>query len=369
LHGERQAAWMARLDESHALLLLVLHWARTSNHAHLGLRIAAALWRFWYSRGYLGEGRRQITDLLAASVDPYLLSPAIAAKAFRGAAVLAAVQGDYAESNTLSEQGLVRYRALGDQRGEAAMYVIQGSTAYYMGDYQTARARYAESLVLFRQTADEPSMSVALNNLANIAKQEGRTDESVTLYEESLAIKRRLGDARGIAIALNNLGTVAITQEAFERAAAFGEEALTLLRNLGDKDITAAVDTVARAALYRGDIQRATDLYREGLAVSGAAGDRELVAFCLEGMGRVAAAVSDDRRATTLYAASDALRRAVGAPLPAAEQTQQTALIDAARASLGEEPFARAWNHGLEFDLDAAVRFAEETAGEAEEKR
>ena len=109
----------------------------------------------------------------------------------------------------------MRYRALGDQRGEAAMYVVQGSTAYYMGDYQTARARYAESLVLFRQTGDEPSMSVALNNLANIAKQEGRTDKSVTLYEESLAIKRRLGDARGIAIALNNLGTVAVTQGAF----------------------------------------------------------------------------------------------------------------------------------------------------------
>jgi predicted ATPase/transcriptional regulator with XRE-family HTH domain/predicted negative regulator of RcsB-dependent stress response len=364
LHGERQAAWMTRLEDAHPMLLLTLHRARTSDQMGIGLQIAAALWRFWYSRGYLSEGRRQLTDLLAAADDADRLSPAVAAKAYRGAAVLAAVQGDYAESNALSQEGLTRYRALGDQRGEAAMYVVQGSTAYYTGDYETARARYAESLVLFRQTADEPSMSVALNNLANIAKQEGRTDESVTLYEESLAIKRRLGDTRGIAIALNNLGTVALTQGDFQRAATAGEEALTLLRDLGDKDFTAAVDTVARAALHRGDIQRAADLYREGLAVSGAAGDRELIAFCLEGMGHVAAAGNNGRRAITLYAASDSLRRLVGAPLPPAEHAQQSALVDEARVSLGEGPFSHAWDNGQRLDLDAAVRFAEGTDGE-----
>jgi tetratricopeptide (TPR) repeat protein len=361
LHGAHQAQWMARLERDHATILLVLRWARESSHLLTGLRIAGALWRFWYSRGYLSEGRRQLEDLLTAIEGIDTLPLPVIAKAFRGAAVLVAVQGNYARADTLSHEGLTLYRRIGDVRGEAAMLVILGSTAYYMGDYPAARGRYEESLQLFRRDGDEPSISVALNNLANIAKEEGRNAESVALYEESLAIKRRLGDSRGIAIALNNLGIMALAQGGYERAASLGEEALSLLRELGDKDVTAAVDTVARVALEHGDTARATELYREGLAVSGAAGDRELIAFCLEGTGRVAVAEARMERAGTLYAAGDALRTAVGAPLSPAEQTQHTAALEAARTALGAEAFTRAWELGVEMTLEEAIVFASET--------
>jgi tetratricopeptide (TPR) repeat protein len=365
LHGAHQARWMARLERDHATILLILRWARESAHVLTGLRIAGALWRFWYSRGYLSEGRRQLEDLLTAVDGMDTLPLPVIAKAFRGAAVLAAVQGDYARADTLSQEGLTLYRQIGDVRGEAAMLVILGSTAYYMGDYPAARGRYVESLHLFRRDGDEPSISVALNNLANIAKEEGRNAESVALYEESLAIKRRLGDSRGIAIVLNNLGTMALAQGGYERAAAFGEEALALLRELGDKDVTAAVDTVARVALERGDTARAADLYREGLEVSGAAGDRELIAFCLEGSGRVAVADARMERAGTLYGAGDALRTAVGAPLPPAEQTQHTTPLEMARTALGVEAFTRAWQRGAEMTLEEAIVFASDAGNGA----
>jgi len=362
LHGANQARWMARLEREHSTLLLVLHWAHEeSARLVTGLRIAGALWRFWYSHGYLSEGRRQLDDLLTVAGDIDALPLPVTAKALRGAAVLAATQGDYARAETLSEVGLGLYHRIGDIRGEAAMLVILGSTSYYVGDYAAARARYEESLALFRKEGDEPSISVALNNLANIAKEQGRNAESVALYEESLAIKRRLGDSRGIAIALNNLGTMALAQGAYEHAAALGEEALGLLRDLGDKDVTAAVDTVARAALHRGDTRRAAALYDEGLIVSGGAGDRELIAFCLEGTGRVAAAKGEMERAGTLYGAGDALRTAVGAPLSPAEQTQHAVSLKAARTALGAETFARAWNRGAQMNLEAAIALASET--------
>ena len=312
LHGANQAQWMARLDREHGTLLLLLRWTRESGRLLIGLRIARALWRFWYARGYLSEGRRHLDALLSAVPDIALLPPAVTAKALRGAAVLAAVQGDYTRAETLANEGLRLYRELSDIRGEAAMLVILGGVSHYMGDYSAARTRYGESLSLFRSVDDEPSISVALNNLANIAKEQGDTIQSMRLYEESLAIKRRLGDARGIAITLNNLGTIALAQGAYDRAAALGEEALTSLRALGDKDVTAAIDTVARAALHRGDTGRAAALYDEGLQVSYAAGDRELIAFCLEGTGRVAAAEGRMERAGTLYGAREALRGSRG---------------------------------------------------------
>jgi tetratricopeptide (TPR) repeat protein len=299
-----------------------------------------------------------LEGLLAAMGPGDPVSDPVVAKAARGAAVLAAVQGDYVRAETLSDQGLHLYRRLGDVRGEAAMLVILGSVSHYTGDYATAWTRYGESLSLFRSEGDEPSISVALNNLANIAKEQGHTAESIALYEESLTIKRRLGDSRGIGIALNNLGTMALAQGQYDRAADFGEEALVLLRALGDKDVTAAIDTVARAELHRGNIQRAADLYDEGLRVSHAAGDRELVAFCLEGAGRVAAAQGEMARAGTLYGAGEALRAAVGAPLSPSEVPQHNLSLDVARTALGEPAFALVWERGMHMDLEAAIAFA-----------
>jgi predicted ATPase/transcriptional regulator with XRE-family HTH domain/Tfp pilus assembly protein PilF len=360
LHGVDQAQWMTRLEREHATFLLALSWVRESGNLLLGFRIAGALWRFWYSRGYLTEGRRQLEGLLSAKRDVDSVPLDLVAKALRGAAVLTAVQGDYQRANALSTEGLTLYRQIEDGRGEAAMLVILGNTAYHMADYAAARRHYEESLALFRREDDEPSISVALNNLANIAKEEGRNTESIALYEESLAIKRRLGDSRGIAIVLNNLGTLALAQGAYERGAELGEEALELLRALGDKDVTAAVDTVARAALQLGDMGKATQLYREGLAVSGAAGDRELIAFCLEGAGRIAAAESHLERAGALFGAGDALRTAVHAPLSPAEQAQHEASVEAGRIALGPEKFALVWGRGAQMTLEEMIAFATE---------
>jgi predicted ATPase len=362
LHGANQARWMARLDREHGTFLLLLRWTRESGRLLIALRIASSLWRFWYSRGYLSEGRRQLDALLSGVHDIRLLPPAVTAKALRGAAVLAAVQGDYARAETLANEGRLLYRNLSDVRGEAAMLVILGSVSHYMGDYSAAWTRYGDSLSLFRSVGDEPSISVALNNLANIAKEQGDTAQSIRLYEESLSIKRRLGDSRGTAITLNNLGTLALTQGAYKRAAELGEEALTLLRALGDKDVTAAIDTVARATLHTGDSRRAAALYGEGISVSHAAGDRELIAFCLQGLGRVAAAEGEMEEATTLYAAGEALRIAVGAPLSPSEVPQLEASIRAAQVGLGQAAFARAWERGTSMDIEDAISFARKRA-------
>jgi hypothetical protein len=92
---------------------------------------------------------------------------------------------------------------------------------------------------------------------------------------------------------------------------------------------------------------------------------RELIAFCLEGTGRVAAAESRMERAGTLYGAGDALRTAVGAPLSPAEQAQHAKSLEAARTTLGAEAFRRAWEAGVEMKLEEAIAFASESGNGA----
>src|SRR5260221_8275427 len=100
LTGGDQRAWLDRLEREIENLRSALAWSSaTTADATLGLRLAAALSRFWWLRGYLSEGRALLLDRLAAAAgtDDF----AARATALRGAGLLAWQQGGYPASRAL----------------------------------------------------------------------------------------------------------------------------------------------------------------------------------------------------------------------------------------------------------------------------
>ena len=65
LLGPQQVSWLERLDAELANIRAALTWATESGEAEVGLRIGAALWRFWQLRGSAAEGRERLERLLA----------------------------------------------------------------------------------------------------------------------------------------------------------------------------------------------------------------------------------------------------------------------------------------------------------------
>ena len=54
---EPAGAVASALDVSTTTFRSALRWAEESSQTEPGLRLAGALWRFWFARGYLSEGR------------------------------------------------------------------------------------------------------------------------------------------------------------------------------------------------------------------------------------------------------------------------------------------------------------------------
>jgi non-specific serine/threonine protein kinase len=443
LTGPEQGIWLARLEREHDNLRAALHWAREQEVAELSLRLAGALWRFWYRRGYRSEGREWLRLALAL---PGPATPAVRAMALHGAGLLAHHQGDEAEAQRLHEASLTLQRELGDSRGIATSLNALGNVALRLGDRARAKTLYAEALDLRRAAGDRWGIASSFNNLGNVAHDQGDLGQAMALYQESLALRRELGDKRDIAASLNNMAGVMSDQGDHAQSTALYSEALALWRELGDLALSAiglgnlgieaykqgnygravalhedalaiwrevgdtwgsamALGNLGAAAAKQGESARAGALLEEALALRRGQGDREGIASTLNMLGTVAALQGEHARAAALQrqalllnrdlglrprmkecleslaqvlavqghslqaarlgGAAEAVRQALGTPLPPHEQADHDALVQAVRAALGEEAFRIAWAAGQALSMEEAISLAlaDESAG------
>ncbi len=401
LTGPDQGRWLQRLDREYDNLRAALRRSRDGGEWEIGLRLAAALWRFWYVRGRGSEGQQWLEDLLAVrgGGDSARAPTPARARALYGASVLAAEQGDYRRAEALSAENLTLFAQLDDTLGRARALNLRATVARYQGDHARAAALYEESLALFRALGHAQATAVALNNLGAMAVDQGAYARAVTLNEESLAIKRGLRDVRGIARSLLNLGEVARYQGDHDRAGLLFEESLALSRELEDRPgVALALNNLGDVARTRGDDERATELYTESVQLFRDAGDRHFTALALSNLGQVAHDRGDDGRAAALYresltlyrdvgeklglagclegvamvaqaqgraeraallhGASAGLRAALGAPLPPSDRAAHDRVATALRETLGERAFATAWAAGRALSLEQAIAAA-----------
>ncbi len=401
LGGPQQGAWLERLEREHDNLRAALSWSleqagdeEAELRREIALRLGGALWLFWWTHGHWSEGRTFLERALRASEGA---TAPIQAKALCAAASLSFVQSHYERAEALSSESLVLYRELGDQRGIALSLQSLGNVAWVRSDTAKASSLLEEALALFKEVDDKEYMAYSLFSLALLASSQGRYSRACTLFEESLAFFREIEHNKGIAHTLSQLaqalfvsqgdqarvrslldeclalsrevgfkegiaavqcllGQLALGQGDLVTAHSLAEESVMLYKEMGHRHGTAeSLAVLGKVLAVGGDYAAAHALYEESLVLSGELGEKWMIAACLVGLGEVVAAQQKLAWAAQLWGTAEALRDALGVPVPPVERAGYERSLSAARVHLGERAFAAAWAQGRAMTPEQAL--------------
>ncbi len=318
LKSARQLEWLRQLEVEQGNIRAALGWLIEQEEADLSLRLAGACWRFWFMRGYYGEGYRWLEAALGLPQANQRTAPR--AKALCGAGWLSSfLHGDAVSTRALLEESVAFFRELGDKGGlsEALSEFAEG--VLRRDDTTAARALFEECAALAREAGDPWLLAMALRTLGWFLYEyaPGEAERAVRLLEESTALSRELGDAVGLSRVLTTLTRVALAQGRVERAAVLAQENLTVARAVDSQtDVVDVLNSAAIATLFQGDVTQAVDLLEECIARAQALGDtghsKGALALAQLTLGGIALQQGHLQRATPILEQSLGLARAVG---------------------------------------------------------
>jgi predicted ATPase/class 3 adenylate cyclase len=311
LVGPDQVLWLDRLEAEHDNVRAALAWSLDHDPA-MSIQLAAWMYRFWYMRGHLTEGRVWLERSLArGSTD---VTPVVRVQALTSLGSIADFMGDTTLARRSQEEALTLSRSVGYQLGAVrALNGLGNLTNFEAGHggdpelYIRSSALYSEALELSRELGDDVLIATILNNLGLVAARLGDLDRARTLLEENLGIDRRHGNLGGLAISLVNLAEL-------------------------------------RAAM--GALNEARALFREAIHLAAELGYKEVLAQAFAVLGVMAANEGHGLQAVRLFGAATALAAAIGAPIDPVLPDVLEAAMDSTRAALGEETYTAVWESG-----------------------
>jgi predicted ATPase/class 3 adenylate cyclase len=316
LQGDRGEWWRAQLDDDLENLRDVLSILQRDGNAADGLELLGNTWRFYQSRGHLGE--------LEIWLDRFVRLPG-------------------AEDDALGPiKGLM---------ARAAVY-------YWQKKADEAVNGYRESVDRARRLDDRHLLAEALFGLATSLIISQKTEEAMPALEECEAIFRELDDRSGLADVLAGEAFAALSARGLAGLGPKFEEASHLYESVGRRiQATQALYAQAGVALFEGRLDEAHRLAVTGIRRGVELNDVFLQVWGIEYVSRITLDAGDVERAALLAGAAAAAQMRIGGGWSpesvGLEDTSQRLMQD-----LGEERAAEMLEPGRDLDISQAVVLA-----------
>lgn len=300
--------WLARLDPEVDNIRAAVTWASGHGDFRLCLAVLVPMWVYWFTRGYAGELRPTVEEILR--VDPPL-EPADRGLLLQAVASSRALTGEHESCVLVLRELIGVQQQIGDERG------------------------------------------LALTKAQIVASSPPKPSESRRLLDEAIPVLARLGDRWGSAYALGVLGEVFLSEgkpgdadrvqaEAMEHACAVASEHLIGLA-LNERGLT---------ALALGDLALARSRYAESAQLHRRVQNRDGLAYCLDGLAQLALAGERTELAAQAVGAADGVRAKIGTSVSPLIESLRTPMLAQLEDALGPAAFETARTAGRDTPTD-----------------
>ena len=255
-----RASWLDLLQHDHDNLRAAIVWSIETDDAATGLRLVAALWRFWQSRAFLAEGAMRAAAVLAIPADD--VDPALRARALEAAGGLAYWLGDMDRAGDAYREALALARQIGD-RGLIAdqLYNLSFTHLVNRSDLAEGRRLVEEAAEMYRALGDGSGLVNALWALGNVHYFAQDWAAGIAVHGEALERARSAGNAFMIGWTLHMMGSAEVRLRRL--ASAYNHLAEALRAMVSDQETTGIVlvlDDFADFASVIGDVERSLRL-------------------------------------------------------------------------------------------------------------
>jgi len=317
--NERQIAALAEIDADYANLRAAMQWAiESATDPILGLRFAAALYHYWETRGFYGQAQRLALAALTRATEPSAL-----------------------RAQVLAHTSL---------------------TTRWLGDHPRAMALLQEAIALYELLHDEDGLAFAHQHLGIQYGMQRDYAAAAHQFQRALEIYRRLDKLDPLASTLGNLGLALLRRHEYAAARETLTEALSVNRDLGDLNaIGHNLQNLAEIARAQAELGQAENLLREALVAFKQIGHQRSIGHTLRELGGVMIERGQHIQGVRLMAVARTIHAAIGVQPDERTERECEAMLDKARAALGQDQVERLLAEGAAMEVDAvwaSLRFA-----------
>lgn len=300
-----------RLRDERDNIRQALAWFIERGLTDSALRLAGAVWQWWFEWGDLAEGQRLVAAALSLSNAE--TTGAAWAKALGVAGALAQALGDQERAHRLSTRARDAARQLGDARLVAACSNTLGLIALVQGDYVEAERSANAVLAGFQMVNDSRAGWWGLRLLGSIAIRRGQAPLAEQHASAGLSLARAAGREADCGGVLHTLGLAVALQGDFDRAVDIWTEALAIFRARDDSwGVANVLGSLGWAAFERGAFDEAERSLLQSLELYRGVGDPEGAAFRQIHLGWLERARGNERQAGQWFGDALALSAAHG---------------------------------------------------------
>src|SRR6266566_4920529 len=261
-------SWLEQLEREDGNLREALAWSKANKDGfEIGLRLAGALYYYWFLLGYLHEGRTWLEEMLARTGSSE--RSAARGRALLGAGWLAWAEGDFEAASPRAEESLAMVREAQDKRLISRAEALVGFVRVSQGNTAAARPLLEESRTLFNDLGDVWNEAFTLYHLGGVAYLSGDLAGARAPLEESLRLFQEQGDMVYAVLVLSALEVMASTQGDEEMARSLDQQLQPLMQQARNRGaLPMILITIGDIWLHQlGDKHQAKTLYREVLSL------------------------------------------------------------------------------------------------------